>query len=141
MGRCERIDKNPIKELKQHLETEIIFLSKLFSVSQECAIVLIALISIYSYKKGSDCYFITIAQLASSISLNILELLKLIQAISELRDRNIIRIEYLDFELIEKIEQVDKSLDYSELVETSQISGQKQTYELTEIFINKIINL
>ncbi|RRQ45811.1 hypothetical protein [Chryseobacterium sp. SC28] len=88
-----------------------------------------------------DTYFITIGQLAPLVGLTSLEFLKMNKALRELEDLDLIKIKDGDYSFVRWLENVDKSLEYSQFVETPLINAQNKTCELTETFINQIIKL
>ena len=135
------INKNPIHKLKQHLDVELSYISKIFSVDQDSSLVIASLILNYHLCREVDHYFITIDSLASAISLNTLEFLRFNKAILNLKNKNIVEVRDLDFSLIKAIEQLDQHIDYSELIEISKITYQDKTYNFTNTALKKITNL
>lgn len=135
-----KINKNPINELKLHFKEELKYLSDLFSIDENCALVLAALLLQYLHGE-TELYFISNDCLIATLSLNILEFYTLNSAISELQYRKIIEIKDLDYSVNNWIKKIQNLEYYREIEETAFIETEKKTYQLTETFINKIIYL
>lgn len=137
----EKIDKDPINELKFHLKTELKYFCELFSINEDCALVLSTFLLTYKLHNNVELYFISNDSLTATLGSNILEFYSLNFAICELQWKKVIKVKDFDYHLNDWIKRIQNLEHYYEVQETAFIATDIKTYQLTETFINKIINL
>ncbi len=133
-----KIEQDCLGELLIFMNSELIILSDEFSISTKSAVLLSGMITEYNLQN----YFITAEPLMSAICLETEQISEFENEISELEQKQMICVKEIDWQLLEEIEQIDRSVyDSYAIPEKSQIPLCNKTFEFTEHFVNQIINL
>lgn len=133
-----KIQQNSLQEFLVFMKPELTILSEKFSISTKSAVLLSGLMTEYNLQN----YMITTGHLMSAIFLETEQIQEFENEISELEQKQIINVKEIDWQLIEEIDQIDRAVyDRFDIPKKSDIELCNKTFELTETFINRIINL
>ena len=138
-----KIGKNVLQEFQIFLKTELQEVSKIFDIQSESSVFLSGLLLVYYKYNSLFLPFLTAEIVLSAICFENEDIVLFENAIQDLKRKQIIEIKEIDRKQIEEIGKIDRNIFDRYLIsdEEAEIGLWNKTFELTEIFINDIINL